>query len=125
MTAWRAGIGERWGYRVSLRGPLLTRAVAPPGRVHQAAYFQHLTDALGFPRDGRTFLVCRDALERRESCGGHFREEYQSPDGEAQRDDAHFSHAAAWEYLGPDQTPKRHIEPLTFEHVKPTARSYK
>jgi succinate dehydrogenase / fumarate reductase flavoprotein subunit len=70
-------------------------------------------------------LVCRDALERRESCGGHFREEYQTPEGEALRDDAGFAHAAAWEYLGPGQTPKRHVEPLTFEHVKPAARSYK
>ena len=70
-------------------------------------------------------LVCRDALERRESCGGHFREEYQTPEGEALRDDANFAHAAAWEYLGPGQPPKRHVEPLTFEHVKPSARSYK
>jgi succinate dehydrogenase / fumarate reductase flavoprotein subunit len=70
-------------------------------------------------------LVCLDALERRESCGGHFREEHQTPEGEAQRDDATFMHAAAWEYLGPGKTPKRHVEPLAFEHVKPSARSYK
>jgi len=70
-------------------------------------------------------LVCLDALERRESCGGHFREEYQTPEGEAMRDDANFAHAAAWEYLGPAAKPKRHVEPLTFEHVKPAARSYK
>jgi succinate dehydrogenase / fumarate reductase flavoprotein subunit len=70
-------------------------------------------------------LVCLDALERRESCGGHFREEYQTPDGEAMRDDAQFAHVAAWEYLGPGTKPKRHVEPLTFEHVRPAARSYK
>jgi len=70
-------------------------------------------------------LVCLDALERRESCGGHFREEYQTPEGEALRDDANFAHAAAWEFLGPGNKPKRHVEPLTFEHVKPAARSYK
>ncbi|HKS16868.1 MAG TPA: fumarate reductase/succinate dehydrogenase flavoprotein subunit [Planctomycetota bacterium] len=70
-------------------------------------------------------LLCLDALERRESCGGHFREEYQTPEGEAMRDDANFAHAAAWEYLGPGSKPKRHVEPLSFEHVKPAARSYK
>jgi succinate dehydrogenase / fumarate reductase flavoprotein subunit len=70
-------------------------------------------------------LMCRDALERRESCGGHFREEWQSPEGEAVRDDENFCHAAAWEYRGPNQTPARHIEPLTFEYVHPSQRSYK
>jgi succinate dehydrogenase / fumarate reductase flavoprotein subunit len=70
-------------------------------------------------------LMCRDALERRESCGGHFREESQAPDGEAMRDDDHFSHVAAWEYQGAGGTPKRHQEPLAFEYCKPTQRSYK
>jgi len=70
-------------------------------------------------------LLARDALAREESCGGHFREEYQTPDGEAQRDDAQFSHVAAWEFTGVGNTPVRHTEPLTFEHVKPTQRSYK
>ncbi|MFA6028707.1 MAG: fumarate reductase/succinate dehydrogenase flavoprotein subunit [Elusimicrobiota bacterium] len=70
-------------------------------------------------------LMVRDALERRESCGGHFREESQTPDGEAQRDDERFSHAAAWEYKGEGAAPERHVEPLTFEHVKPSQRSYK
>jgi len=68
-------------------------------------------------------LMCRDALERKESCGGHFREEHQS-DGEAQRDDANFSNAAVWEYQG-EKPPVKHVEPLTFEHVPPTTRSYK
>ncbi|MFL5327403.1 MAG: fumarate reductase/succinate dehydrogenase flavoprotein subunit [Gemmataceae bacterium] len=69
-------------------------------------------------------LMVRDALERDESCGGHFREEHQYPDGEAKRDDERFQHVAAWEYTG-NGTPKRHIEPLTYEAVKPTVRSYK
>ncbi|MCC6164726.1 MAG: fumarate reductase/succinate dehydrogenase flavoprotein subunit [Acidobacteria bacterium] len=70
-------------------------------------------------------LLALDALRREESCGGHFREEYQTPDNEAQRDDEHFAHAAAWEFTGVGSTPVRHVEPLTFEYVKPTQRSYK
>src|ERR1700757_1837964 len=59
-------------------------------------------------------LMCIDALERNESCGGHFREEYQTPDGEAQRDDEHYSYVAAWEYRGPGNTEELHKEPLVF-----------
>src|SRR5262245_35797539 len=70
-------------------------------------------------------LLTRDALERRESCGGHFREESQTPDNEAMRDDEHFAHAAAWEYQGDRAVPVRHVEPLNFEYVHPTQRSYK
>ncbi len=70
-------------------------------------------------------LLALDALEREESCGGHFREEYQTPDNEAARDDAAFSHAAAWEFTGVGNRPVRHVEPLEFEYVKPTQRSYK
>ena len=70
-------------------------------------------------------LLCLDALERRESCGGHFREEFQYPDGEAKRDDEHFTHVAAWEFAGDGRKPTRHIEPLVFEEVKPSVRSYK
>ena len=70
-------------------------------------------------------LLCRDALERRESCGGHFREEFQYPDGEARRDDEHFAHVAAWEYQGPDRPPLRNVEPLVYEEVKMATRSYK
>jgi len=69
-------------------------------------------------------LMCRDALERRESCGGHFREEFQD-DGEAKRDDANFAHVAAWEYAADDQAPKRNLEPLNFEYVHLQTRSYK
>ena len=70
-------------------------------------------------------LVCRDALHREESCGGHFREEFQTEDGEAKRDDANFCHVAAWEYQGPDKKPIRHVESLDFETVHLTQRSYK
>jgi succinate dehydrogenase flavoprotein subunit len=70
-------------------------------------------------------LMCRDALERNESCGGHFRVEYQTPEGEARRDDDHFAHVAAWEYAGDGQAPRRHQEPLQFEYVHPSQRSYK
>jgi len=70
-------------------------------------------------------LMCRDALTRRESCGGHFRSEFQTADGEALRDDANFCHVAAWEYTGDDQAPRRHVEPLTFEYVPLQQRSYK
>jgi len=70
-------------------------------------------------------LMCRDALERRESCGGHFREEFQEADGEARRDDDNFCHVAAWQYTGDDQAPVLHREPLEFEYVHLTKRSYK
>ncbi|MBL7669965.1 MAG: fumarate reductase/succinate dehydrogenase flavoprotein subunit [Bdellovibrionaceae bacterium] len=70
-------------------------------------------------------LMCRDALERKESCGGHFRDEYQTPDNEAQRDDEKFCHTAAWEWNGPGKTQTRHKEELEFENVKLSTRSYK
>jgi succinate dehydrogenase / fumarate reductase flavoprotein subunit len=70
-------------------------------------------------------LLCLDALEREESCGGHFREEYQTPDGEALRNDEKFCHVAAWEYAGEGKTPIRNVEPLVFENVHLTQRSYK
>jgi len=70
-------------------------------------------------------LLCLDALQRRESCGGHFREEYQTPEGEALRDDANFSYVAAWEYQGPGRAPTLSKEPLTFNYVHPSQRSYK
>ena len=69
-------------------------------------------------------LMCRDALERRESCGGHFRVEFQD-EGEAKRDDANFAHVAAWEYAGEDKPPIRNVEPLNFEYVHLQTRSYK
>jgi succinate dehydrogenase / fumarate reductase, flavoprotein subunit len=70
-------------------------------------------------------LMCRDALERRESCGGHFRAEYQEEDGEAKRDDEHFAHVAAWEWSGDPMKPIRHQEELEYEVVHFQTRSYK
>jgi succinate dehydrogenase / fumarate reductase flavoprotein subunit len=70
-------------------------------------------------------LMCIDALDRNESCGGHFREEFQTEDGEALRDDEHYQYAAAWEYNGPETPPQLHREPLEFDYVHPAQRSYK
>ena len=66
-----------------------------------------------------------DALHRNESCGGHFREEFQTPEGEALRDDEHYSYVAAWEFTGVGSEPKVHKEPLVFDEVHPSQRSYK
>jgi len=70
-------------------------------------------------------LLTLDALHRKESCGGHFREESQTPDGEALRDDANFSYVAAWEFKGVGQRPELHKESLVFDEVHPSQRSYK
>jgi len=70
-------------------------------------------------------LICKDALERKESCGGHFREEYQTAEGEAQRDDKKFAYVAAWEYQGEPSKAKLHKEDLKFENIELKQRSYK
>jgi succinate dehydrogenase / fumarate reductase flavoprotein subunit len=70
-------------------------------------------------------LMCRDALDREESCGGHFRTEYQTPDGEALRNDEKFAYVAAWEYAGEGKAPVLNKEPLVFENIKLSQRSYK
>ena len=70
-------------------------------------------------------LLCRDALDRDESCGGHFREEHQTEDGEAVRDDESFCNVSVWAYQGDDQPPRKHVEDLVFEEVTPSVRSYK
>ncbi|MAQ64518.1 MAG: succinate dehydrogenase flavoprotein subunit [Actinobacteria bacterium] len=69
--------------------------------------------------------MCRDALERKESCGGHFREDSQTPEGEALRDDESYTNVFAWEFKGIDNIPELHIEELEFENVQPSVRSYK
>ena len=69
-------------------------------------------------------LLARDALEREESCGGHFREEYQD-NGEAKRNDERYTHAAVWQYQGFGHIPKRNEEQLVWQEVHPTQRSYK
>ena len=69
--------------------------------------------------------MCRDALDREESCGGHFREEYQTDEGEAQRDDDNFAHVSAWEWTGDAGQPTKHEEALVYDRVKLSTRSYK
>jgi succinate dehydrogenase / fumarate reductase flavoprotein subunit len=69
--------------------------------------------------------MVEDALDRNESAGGHFREEYQTPEGEAKRDDENYSYVAAWEFQGEDQPEALNKEELEFENVKLTQRSYK
>ena len=97
--------------RVTGRGTQVNQTLEKAGRVDD--FFQ-----LGM-------LMCRDALERRESCGGHFRSEYQTEEGEALRDDEHFAHVAAWEWTGDPMVPKRHREELEYETVHFQTRSYK
>ena len=92
-----------------------------PGELNQVLeHAGRVADFLEFAE-----LLVEDALVRKESCGGHFREEMQTPDGEARRDDEHFSHVAAWEYGGAGKPETLHKEPLAFEHAKPSQRSYK
>ena len=70
-------------------------------------------------------LMCHDARERNESCGGHFREDHQTAEGEAKRDDENFAYVGVWEYQGATSKPALHKEPLAYENVKLTTRSYK
>ena len=103
---------EFWkGVSVPGSGAELNRALEQAGRV---------ADYLEFAE-----LLCTDALDRDESCGGHFREEHQTPDGEALRNDKDFQHVAVWEWQGEGRAPVLHKEPLTFENVQLATRSYK
>ncbi len=70
-------------------------------------------------------IMIHDALAREESCGCHLREESQTEENEAKRDDENYTHVAVWEHTGPTETPKMHKEDLVFEFVKPSQRSYK
>ena len=97
--------------RVTGSGEELNQALEHAGR---------LADFMEFAE-----LMCRDALTREESCGGHFREEYQTPEGEALRDDANFAHVMVWEYMGAGQKPQLHKEPLEFEALPLAQRNYK
>lgn len=89
--------------------------------------FNQTLEAAGRVADFLEFgeTMCRDALEREESCGGHFREEHQTPEGEAKRNDDQFTHVSVWEYKGENVAPALHKESLTFENVKLSTRSYK
>jgi succinate dehydrogenase / fumarate reductase flavoprotein subunit len=98
--------------------------VSVPG---EKSYVNQAIDYAGRVADYLEFgeLLALDALQRAESCGGHFREESQTPDGEARRDDDHFSYVAAWQFNGVGEPPTLHQEPLVWENVKPSQRSYK
>jgi succinate dehydrogenase / fumarate reductase flavoprotein subunit len=98
--------------------------VSVPG---EKTYMNQSLDYAGRVADYLEFgeLLALDALHRTESCGGHFREESQTPEGEALRDDAHFSYVAAWQFNGVGEPPTLHQEPLVWENVKPSQRSYK
>jgi succinate dehydrogenase / fumarate reductase, flavoprotein subunit len=98
--------------------------VSVPG---EKTYMNQSLDYAGRVADYLEFgeLLALDALHRTESCGGHFREESQTPEGEALRDDEHFSYVAAWGFNGVGQPPTLHQEPLVWENVKPSQRSYK
>ncbi len=93
----------------------------------EGAEFNQALEQAGRVADFLEFaeLMCEDALERNESCGGHFRTEYQTEEGEALRNDNEFCHVAAWQYNGSDSKPTRKVEPLQFEEVKLAQRSYK
>ncbi|HYM24473.1 MAG TPA: fumarate reductase/succinate dehydrogenase flavoprotein subunit, partial [Vicinamibacterales bacterium] len=106
-----------------LRGEFWQDVSVPgaPNNLNQSLeYAGRVADYLEFAE-----LLTLDALHRKESCGGHFREESQTPDGEAKRDDANFSYVGAWEFTGVGKEPVLHKEPLEFEEVHPTQRSYK
>jgi succinate dehydrogenase / fumarate reductase flavoprotein subunit len=123
MARDRAGLEEALARIPELR-EAFWRDVRVPG---SAATLNQSLEKAGRVADFLEFaeLMCRDALTREESCGGHFRTEYQTPDGEALRDDEHFAHAAVWEYLGDGRPPARHVEELNFENVQLATRSYK
>jgi succinate dehydrogenase / fumarate reductase flavoprotein subunit len=122
MSRTEAGLRKALAAIPALRDEFWQRVTVPGSG-------EHLNQAL--ERAGRVAdflelaeLVVRDALHRTESCGGHFREESQTPDGEALRDDANFSYVAAWEFTGVGQPPVLHREPLVFQNVTPSMRSY-
>ena len=118
-----AGLGKAVGKIQNLREEFWknVRVLGNSEGVNQSLeYAGRVADFLEFGE-----LLATDALHRNESCGGHFREEYQDAEGEAQRDDDQYCHVAAWEYQGNQTAPVRHTEPLKFEEVKLTKRSYR
>jgi succinate dehydrogenase / fumarate reductase flavoprotein subunit len=123
MARTAAGLKQALGRIPELREQFWREVMVPGG---QEELNQSLETA-GRVGDFLEFaeLLCRDALLREESCGGHFRQEHQTPDGEALRDDEHFAHVAVWEHRGDGVEPLRHTEPLSFENVHLAQRSYK
>ncbi len=123
MARNRAGLQEAIGKIRELRGQFW-KDVRVPGA---ASTLNQSLEKAGRVADFMEFaeLLATDALHREESCGGHFREEYQDAEGEAARNDAEFSYVGAWEFNGVSEEPTLHKEPLVFENVKPSTRSYK
>jgi len=123
MARNNAGLEKAIGLIQELRGEFW-QDVTVPG---SAGDFNQSLERAGRVADFLEFgeLMCKDALNRQESCGGHFNEEYQTEENEALRDDENFCYVAAWEHTGDENTPSLHKEPLVFENVKLTQRSYK
>ena len=123
MARNRQGLTEALQEIPALREQFWQNVTVPGGNTTLNQTLEHALRVADFLELGE--LMCRDALHREESCGGHFREEYQTEDGEALRDDERFAYVAAWEYTGDGRAPVLHKEPLTFEYVQLAQRSYK
>jgi succinate dehydrogenase / fumarate reductase flavoprotein subunit len=123
MARTQAGLTEALGQIRALRDEFWQNLIVPGDKNNlnpTLDYAGRVADYMEFAE-----LLALDALERNESCGGHFREEFQTPDGEARRDDDNYSYVAAWEFQGVGARPALHKEPLVFDEVHPTQRSYK
>ena len=123
MSRNAAGLREAIDRVAGLRDEFWENVGVPGEANHLNPNLEHagrLSDFLEFAE-----LLAVDALHREESCGGHFREEHQTEEGEAKRNDEDFSYVAAWEFQGVGRPATLHQEPLTFEYVEPTTRSYK
>jgi succinate dehydrogenase flavoprotein subunit len=123
MARNRAGLEKALGEIPALRAEFWANVCVPGS----GASFNQSLEQAGRVADFLELgeLMCRDALTREESCGCHFREEHQYPDGECKRDDANFAHVAAWEFAGEGRPPARNVEPLAYESVKMSVRNYK
>jgi succinate dehydrogenase / fumarate reductase flavoprotein subunit len=123
MSRSNAGLEKARGLIQTLRSEFWQNVTVPGGEKD----FNQSLERAGRVADFMDFaeLMVIDARERQESCGGHFNEAYQTPENEALRDDEKFCHVAAWEFKGTGKAPELHKEPLTFENVHLTQRSYK
>jgi succinate dehydrogenase / fumarate reductase, flavoprotein subunit len=123
MARNKQGLEEAIQQIPGLREEFWRNVTVPGGNTPLNQTLEHALRVADFLELGE--LMCRDALHREESCGGHFREEYQTEDGEALRNDEKFAYVAAWEYTGDGNAPRLHKEPLHFEYVQLATRSYK